>query len=500
MRTERRGGRARHRRQRLEQRASVDCHLRRVAAADGDVADRRGATVLPRRTDLHGPRQQVEAAGDRRGAGVAQAVAHQRDRRAALFDGDRGRGQFQAGLRRPLHGGHRHPAVAQGMSDGCIGVCRARTTAGVAPYRLHQRRALEGFDVAEFVEHRLLPAGGNAHGRPVHLLLVQRRGEQRPVLARRREFVALHRRHHPLGPDQAQALQRRGLRAFAAHAQPQGGERAGLAVGEEGAVAVGARVFGEHDPAIRTGFAAFQLCRTRRVLPRHFQAGHGHRFGQVDLQLPRAIGRGPGGHRMRLAGFGPQRGGITTHAGDARRFVTGIWLELEYRHAPVRRAVGGGQAQVARLHGGEHVVLDAAHAIAGLEGGAPLLAVVGGLEGVRARAAPFPVQFHCADRHAPAEVHLVPVPWRERPAPLGRRIAIDGLGRGHLHGGAGGTGRLPRGPRGQGVCRMGLGADGRPDDRQTAQREGQGRVGRDREAGHGRAPWDGPGRPRSGGY
>ena len=137
MRTERRGGRARHRRQRLEQRASVDCHLRRVAAADGDVADRRGATVLPRRTDLHGPRQQVEAAGDRRGAGVAQAVAHQRDRRAALFDGDRGRGQFQAGLRRPLHGGHRHPAVAQGMGDGSIRIRRARAAGGIAPNGLH---------------------------------------------------------------------------------------------------------------------------------------------------------------------------------------------------------------------------------------------------------------------------------------------------------------------------------------------------------------------------
>jgi hypothetical protein len=89
---------------------------------------------------------------------------------------------------------------------------------GASPDRLHQRRALEGFQIAVFVEDRFLPSCMHAHGGPVGLLHLQRRREQRALRAAGGDLVALHRRHHGFRAEQAQA---RDLRCSAVHAQAE---------------------------------------------------------------------------------------------------------------------------------------------------------------------------------------------------------------------------------------------------------------------------------------
>ncbi len=128
--------------------------------------------MLPGRIDLHRPDHDRQLPVDAARARIHQPVTHERDRACGLIGGDGLAAQLQPRLWRPLHRGHRHPAVAQ-RACGARLVGGGRATRAVTPQRLHERRTLECFQVAVLVEYALALRRRHAHDRPVNLLIMQ---------------------------------------------------------------------------------------------------------------------------------------------------------------------------------------------------------------------------------------------------------------------------------------------------------------------------------------
>ncbi|KAG0768510.1 hypothetical protein G6F22_017489 [Rhizopus arrhizus] len=155
---------------------------------------------------------------------------------------------------------------------------------GIAPDRLHQRCALEGFEVAVFVEDRFLPARVHTHSGPVGLLHLQRGGEQGSLRTAGGNLVTLHRRHHRLRAQQADAGD---LRSVAVHRQPQSLDVERRAGGKPALLpGRGLRIHRQRMPAAFC-ILGLQRCGAMHVGPVHRQPGARLRARQRDVESPR---------------------------------------------------------------------------------------------------------------------------------------------------------------------------------------------------------------------
>ncbi|MNV16820.1 hypothetical protein D3C71_1075890 [compost metagenome] len=297
---------------------------------------------------------------------------------------------------------------------------------GVAPDRLYQRRALERFEVAVLIEDGLLASAVDAYRRPVGLLHVQRRREQCALGAGGGDLVLLHRGHHRLRPEQAQACH---LRRGAGHAQAQGAGRYRCGAGQPALrAAARLRIGGQIGPAA-LAVLRLQSRRAVRAGPFHHQPGSVQRARQGDVQCVRGVVHPREGDRRAAL---PQRGSLLRgERGNAGAGGAVERLELENRHAPVGGAVGAGQAQVTRLARGEEQALDAAERVGHGVGGLPLPAVQRGLQRVALGVGHIPGDPRAGDRGRRAQVHLEPVARAEGAAGNRLRVAIDEVADGH---------------------------------------------------------------------
>ncbi|MNV05545.1 hypothetical protein D3C71_958860 [compost metagenome] len=249
---------------------------------------------------------------------------------------------------------------------------------------------------------------------------MQRGGEQRALRAAGGDLVALHRRHHRLRAEQAEALD---LRCIAFHGQTQC-LQVERCIGRQPALlpARCLRIARKFVPAALR-VLCLQACSAVHVGPVHRQPGAGLRTGQGDVERMHAgFARGDG-HRAAAL---PQRsglGGIQTGHPCSKCSVERLHLEDGY--APVGGALRAGQAQIASLARREIQGLDAAQRIGHDISRLPLLAIERGLQRIAFGVGDIPGEAGTGQHCRFAEIDLEPMAGTERATGHRLRIVVD---------------------------------------------------------------------------